>query len=145
MDVSKRNVANQYFQKEEKFIKDAKKFKLVCPVMRNISYFNRFNKNGCSKRRKCVTRKIAGRLLSKKCTWASVVKCPTCSTQKCFGRKNKRGSKCCISKWKNGKRINFRCFNTLRRLKTRKTCNFIGSKKCHYIRKCIFRLKKNWK
>jgi len=111
--------------------------KRICPILRSVSYFTRYNKNGCSRRRKCVTRSIRGKKLSRKCKWSSSSKCPLCVTQKCYRRKNRRGSKCCTSKWRNGARVGFRCFNSHKHLRTRKTCNFIVKKGCTIRRQCI--------
>jgi len=41
-------------------------YKKVCPILRKVLYFTRYNKYGCSRRRKCVIRKIEGKKIIKK-------------------------------------------------------------------------------
>jgi len=142
--VFKKKCCKSIYQEGKKTFRSCKRHKTICPVLSESTFFRRYNKNGCSRRRKCVKKTIRGRKVSIKCKWDSVTYCPIVKTLKCFKRKL-TGSKCCKSLWKNGKRLSFRCVNHKRRFRTSIISNFVSKKGCHYIRVCRIRRSINGK
>jgi len=111
--------------------------KLNCPKMIRRTCTRKFNKNGCSRNRCCEQVHINGKLSSRKCNWSTPLKCPTLRTVKCEKRKTKKCStKCCFSKWNNGKRIGFRCANYNKCSIKRTSCKIARKNNCHFTRCC---------